>query len=64
MYAVNRGGLATKTDLAALRSDFAELRAEFARLEAKFDATINKMLRNQVAVAGALFAAMVLLKFL
>ena len=56
MYAANRGDLATKADIA-------ELRMKFARLEAKFDATINKMLWNQVAVAGGLLAAMALLKF-
>ena len=56
MYAANRGDLATKADIA-------ELRMKFARLEAKFDATINKMLRNQIAVAGVLLAAMALLKF-
>ena len=42
-----RQDLATKTDL--------------ARLEAKLAAAINKMLLNQLAVAGLLFAALKLL---
>ena len=47
----SRKDLATKTDIA-------EIKADFARLEAKFDAAVNKMLLNQVAVYGLLFAAL------
>ena len=57
MIAVSDAGrkdLATKVDLARLE-------LSFARLEAKFDATINKMLRNQIAVAGVLLVALKLL---
>ena len=48
---------ASRKDLAT-KADFARLKAEFARLEAKFDAAVNRMLLNQVAVYGLLFAAL------
>ena len=56
LYAANRGDLATKADMVALKADFAELKVEFA-------SAFNKMLWNQIAVAGGLLAAIALLKF-
>ena len=48
---------ASRKDLAA-KADTAWTEAVIARLEAKIDAAVNKMLLNQVAVAGLLFAAL------
>lgn len=43
------------------KADFAELKTEFAELKAEFAAAVNRMVLGQIAVAGALLAAMALL---
>ena len=58
IVAANESGrqdLATKTGLAQSED---RLEAAFARLEAKLDAMVNRMVLNQVAVSGLLFAAL------
>ena len=57
-----RGELATKTDLAAqtarLEMKYAALETKFAELKADVSATINRVIFSQIALTGALFAAL------
>ena len=53
--------MATRVDFAGLRADFAGLKTDFADLRKAFAVAVDRMIRNQILVGAALFAAMVLL---
>ena len=58
IVAANESGRQDLAAKAGLAQSGDRREAAFARLEAKVDAMVNRMILNQVAVSGLLFAAL------